>query len=461
MKKHIKLALVSFLFVATMPMAMAKVVLPKIFGSDMVLQRETQVDLWGWGAPGEEITVTTSWDQKTYNTKTSLMAKWALKLNTPKAGGPYTVSIKGNQETIVLDNVLIGEVWLASGQSNMEWSANSGLDNKEAEVAAADHPEIRLFTVDKRTATNPQDDFTGSWKVCTPESMSSFSSVGYFFARRLQEKLNVPVGIINSSWGASSAEVWTPKEVFDANDDLKMAADSIKENPWVSTVPSSLYNAMIHPLMPFTIAGAIWYQGETNTANYDTYTKLFTSMIGSWREGFHNDFPFYYVQIAPYQYGEPYQGVALREAQRHALDYPKTGMVVVSDICTVEDIHPQNKQDVGLRLGNLALKEQYNAYDGETYGPMFQSAHMDGKKALVTFDHAKGLHASTKKLEHFELAGADGVFYPAKARIKNNTIELTAKQVKAPEKVRYGWGNTILADLFNDAGLPASSFTTE
>lgn len=440
----------------------AQVVLPHIFSSNMVLQRNTELSFWGWGAPGEEIALTTGWDGKTYQIKTDNAAHWELKVDTPEAGGPYLIKITGNSNEVLLENVLVGEVWLCSGQSNMEWSANSKIDNKEEEIRNADHPNIRLFTVDKRTSSTTQDDLSGQWEVCSKETMPDFSAVAYFFARRLQAELNIPIGLIDSSWGATCAEVWTPEYVFEEHADLKEAAEKIGPNPWVTTRPSSLYNAMIAPLTTFPIAGTIWYQGESNTANADTYQNMFGSMISSWRTQWKHDFPFYFVQIAPFNYGSPEVGVQVRDAQRRTLNsVENTGMVVVSDICTVDDIHPQNKQDVGLRFANLALNDHYKAINTEVNGPLFKAMKVNGKHVEVSFDHAKGLTSSDKKVGQFEMAGADGIYYPASARIKNDMVILSSKSVPVPANVRFAWNNTDLATLFNDAGLPASSFTTE
>lgn len=440
----------------------AKVVLPHIFSSEMVLQRNSEITFWGWAFPGEEITLVTGWDGSSYQVKTDNAAYWELKVSTPEAGGPYAIEIKGSSNTILLENVLLGEVWLCSGQSNMEWSANYGIDQKETEIANANYPNIRFFSIDKRTSNSAQDDLSGHWEICSPETMPDFSAVAYFFARRLQGELNVPIGLIDSSWGATCAEVWTPEDVFEDNADLKEAAKKVGANPWVTTQPSSLYNALIAPLKNFPIAGTIWYQGESNTANADTYQKLFGKMISAWRNQWGTDFPFYYVQIAPFNYDSPEVGVQVRDAQRRILEsIDNTGMVVVSDICTIDDIHPQNKQDVGLRMANLALNHHYKTIDGQVNGPLFKEMKIDGKQVHVFFDHAKGLTSTTKNVGHFEMAGADGKFFPATAKIKNDMVILTSKSVSIPANVRFAWSNTDMATLFNEVGLPASSFTTE
>lgn len=459
MKKKIwLLGVISALFTT---IASAEVVLPNIFTDNMVLQRNSEVLIWGWGDLNEAVIVTTSWNNKEYKVITSLTTKWKLEVATPEAGGPFTVQIKGKSNEIVLQNVLIGEVWLCSGQSNMEWSANSGIDNAEEEIKNANYPNIRFFSVAKRTSESEQENLIGTWEECTPKSMQDFTAIGYFFARRLQEKMDIPIGIIDTGWGATSAEVWTPKSVFQENKYLEEQAKKIGENKWAPVQPSILYNAMIHPISQFKIAGTLWYQGESNAANPESYEELFSRMITSWRTSWGYNFPFYYVQIAPYKYGKPEQGVQVRDAQRRVLKTPNTAMVVVSDICTVDDIHPTNKQDVGLRLANIALKQQYNNLRNEVYGPLYKGINILDNKVEVSFDNSEGLNFRGKKGAHFELAGADGIFYTAKARIKNDKVVLSSKEVKVPTKVRFAWSNTALPNLFNAAELPASSFISD
>ncbi|GAB5472955.1 MAG: sialate O-acetylesterase [Maribacter sp.] len=439
----------------------ATITVSTIFNDHMVLQRNDKVMIWGWGDLNEAVSITTSWNNRTYTTKVPLSTKWQVLIDTPDAGGPYTISIKGASNEIVLDDLLIGEVWLCSGQSNMEWSATNGIDDADAEIQAANHPDIRFFTVHKRTSESEQDHVYGKWEACTPEAMRTFSATAYFFARRLQAELKVPIGLVDTAWGATSAEVWTPTSVFDANGYLEKQAEKLNENIWAPITPSILYNGMIHPIHHFKIAGALWYQGESNVANATSYQELFSSMITEWRQRWGYDFPFYYVQIAPFNYDTPENGAVVRDEQRRTLSLPNTGMVVVSDICTVDDIHPTNKQDVGLRLANLALKKNYGVFDGTVSGPLFKEFKISGQQVEVFFEHSEGLYASEKTLDHFELAGADDIFHPAKARIKNDKVLLSSKMVKSPKRIRYAWSNTALANLFNRSGLPASCFISD
>ena len=454
----------TLLVVFSCQFGLAKITLPHIFSDNMVLQRNDKVLLWGWANTGEEINITTSWNDRSYLVKTAITAKWQIEVETPEAGGPFTITFKGSGNEIRLENILIGEVWLCSGQSNMQWSAttNAGIDNAEEEISNANYPNIRLFTVERRTAEYPQEDLPGTWNICTPETMKDFSAIAYFFARRLQGELNVPIGLVDNAWGGTPAEVWAAKSVFDEHTDLKTAANALKDSQWSPVTPSYLYNAMVHPLTPFKIAGTIWYQGESNVSRYADYKKLFSEMVASWRAAWGYEFPFYYVQIAPYKYETPEEGAHLRDAQRRALDIiANSGMVVVSDIATIDDIHPPNKQDVGLRLANMALKNTYQNYDGEINGPLFKQFNVVGKKIEVLFDHAEGLVAKGKNVTDFEISGADGTYYPAKANIKGDKIIVSAKEVKEPKNVRFGWSNTAEPNLFNGAGLPASAFTSE
>lgn len=448
-------------FVSIFHCSYAAITLPRIFGNDMVLQRESEVNLYGWASPNETFTLTTGWDNSTMEIKTGVDAKWTVLVKTPEAGGPYEIVIKGSNNSITLKNVLIGEVWLCSGQSNMEWSANRGIDRADAEIQNADHPNIRFFTVDKRTSNTPQEDVSGTWEVSTPETMADFSAVAYFFARRVQQETNIPIGLIDASWGASCAEVWTPEYVFDEHPALLESYSAIKPNPWVTIERSTVYNAMIAPLINFKVAGVLWYQGEANTANGESYEQLFSALVNAWRRDRNTDFPFYYVQIAPFAYGRTAEGAVVRDQQRRALRLKQTGMVVTGDICTVDDIHPRNKQDVGLRLANIALKEHFKVLNTEVYGPLYKHIEINNKKVTVYFDHADGLYFKHQRDSFFEIAGADEVYHNAKATIRGNTIVLSSKAVRSPVSVRFAWGNTDIPNVFNAARLPMSSFQSK
>ncbi|RNI30000.1 sialate O-acetylesterase [Rufibacter immobilis] len=437
------------------------VTLPAIFGNHMVLQQNSQVTVWGWGKTGEDITVTGSWDNKPVKTKVNNQAQWQVQLQTPAAGGPHTLTVQG-YNTLVLQDVLLGEVWLCSGQSNMEWSAASGIDNAEKHVAEATYPSIRFFQVAHRTANTPQLDVQGQWVVCTPQTMKHFSAVGYFFGREIYQNQKVPVGLINSSWGGTPAEVWLSANAISANPVLAQAAAQRKEVEWGPVQPAKAYNAMIAPLMPFRLAGALWYQGESNTDAPDVYAQLLPTLIQNWRSGFQQEFPFYFVQIAPYKYGGPEEHPRLAEAQQKTLRVPNTGMAVINDIGNIDDIHPRNKLDVGKRLAAWALHQTYGQKNIPFSGPLYQRMKTEGNKIRLFFDHAdQGLTAKGKDLTLFEIAGEDRKFVPATARIDGNTVVVSAKNVKKPVAVRMGWSNTAVPNLYSKTGLPASSFRTD
>lgn len=437
----------------------SNVTLPSFFSDHMVLQQNTEVKLWGWGNPMEEITVTTSWDAAEVKTKADRHANWQVLLKTPKAGGPYTITIKGYNQVILTD-ILIGEVWLCSGQSNMEWTPSAGITNGEEAIKNANYPEIRFFNVVKKSAENPQLDLKGEWQVCTPNTMQYSSAVAYFFGKKLHENLGVPIGLVNSSWGGTPAETWMPQEVIHSDKTLEEASKKLNAEPWCPSEPGRAYNAMIAPLVGFKMAGVIWYQGETNTANADTYQHTFSALIQSWRNNWGQEFPFYYAQIAPFEYDSPEAGVKVRDAQRRTLAVPHTGMVMTSDICTTDDIHPRNKLDVGLRFANIALKNHYQTMQGIVEGPLLDSVSFKGKKAYVYFKNSEGLYLKTKDTL-FEVAGADKVFHKAKGALKKNIFIVSSDKVSNPKYVRYAWGNTSISNIFNQANLPASSFTTE
>ena len=343
----------------------------------------------------------------------------------------------------------------------MEWSARMGIENADEAVKNATQKEIRFFSVTHRTSGFPNYDVDGSWVVCSPESMIDYSALGYFFAKKLNEKLNIPVGLINTSWGGTPIEVWIPEQNILNNPRLLDASKAIKEMAWGPREPGRAFNAMIAPMMPFKIAGVLWYQGETNTANPEAYIEMLQTLISSWREGFKTDFPFYFAQIAPYYDYAPNSGVKVREAQRRALSTSKTGMVVVSDIGDTSNIHPRKKLEAGYRFADLALNQCYGLKEYPVSGPLFSGFNIDGQKVVVDFNYSDGLYAKNGILNYFELAGSDGIWYPAKAIIKNNQIIVSASKVKKPVDVRFAWSNTATPNLFNSDNLPASCFNSQ
>ncbi|MEI6276187.1 MAG: sialate O-acetylesterase [Prolixibacteraceae bacterium] len=438
----------------------AEVRLPSIIGSHMVLQQKSEVNLWGWCAPSEKINVSVSWDTIKYVTQGTSGAKWELKIKTPAAGGPYSITI--NDKT-VLEDVMTGEVWICGGQSNMEWGGNQKLKQSLDEAPNAGNLKIRFFYVPKSTSEFPQEDVRAGWKVCSPDEMIHFSAIGYFFGKKLQNDLNVPVGLINSNWGGTPAEVWMPKEVIDK--DLALKEASLKLNPsagWPIS-PGAAYHAMIAPLSKFRIAGAIWYQGESNTLTYKTYASLMAKMIGSWRDAWGYTFPFYYVQIAPFAYGNNFVGALLREQQTACLSNPKTGMVIVHDLVDdVTNIHPVKKMEVANRLANLALSENYGVKGLAYRYPMYRGLVIENNRIRILFDHVpNGLMATEKDLNEFYIAGEDQKFLFASARIEGNTVIVWNKAVKLPVAVRFGFANTSIPNLFSKDGMPVNIFRTD
>lgn len=439
--------------------ANAKIWTPAIIADNMVLQRNDSVTIWGWTThTTEEITVTGNWNNVPVKTK-AFQGRWEVKLPTSEAGGSYSITIKGHKE-LIISNVMLGEVWLASGQSNMQWSSVHGFDNAKEEVSQAGYPNIRLFNVPQIQSATKQLDVPAEWEECSPESIVEFSAVAYFFARHLHQ--NLPIGIINSSWGGTNAEVWVEEEVINNDPELLKAQQVQSDAPWKSTQPAYMFNSMIAPLVPFSIAGTIWYQGESNRLAPHSYTKLFTGLIDNWRRNWGYNFPFYYVQIAPFKYQEKDAGVLVREAQLKAMKHDNVGMVVVSDIGNIKNIHPGNKQDVGKRLGNWALSQTYNYPDITVSGPIYKGMEVRGKEISIDFDYAEsGLVKKGKKLSHFEISGADKVFVKAKAVISRDKVVVRSKKVKEPVAVRFAWDNIAEPNLFNKENLPASAFRTD
>jgi len=430
--------------------------LPAVLGSNMVLQQRSEVKLWGWGEPNEKVVVTTSWDNKTYPAVTVTgFADWQLTVQTPAAGGPYTIQINGNNK-IVLTNVMIGEVWICGGQSNMEMCGNWGLQDVKAEYAKAHLTGLRLFHVAKAAAAEPQRDCVGSWEACDSASLPSFSAVAYFFGKRLQETLHVPVGLVESCWSGSSAEVWTPDSLIEDDDVLREAAKKILANGQVPHLPGYAYNAMIAPLTNFSLAGVIWYQGESNSRlnRAFMYERVFHALIRDWRDRWdQGDFPFLFTQISDYKSGPWEDWPTVREAQRRTLSVRNTAMAVTIDIGNPDDVHPTNKKDVGHRL---ALWARANTYGEklEYSGPLFRGATREADGVRLWFDHANELVTHGGELKALEAAGADGKFAPAQATIEGSTI-LVRGDVKA---VRYNWASVTEGNLFNKEGLPAAPF---
>ena len=441
----------------------AEVTLPHLFADHMVIQRDARITIWGWGDPGERVTVELG--NRSRKTTTDESGRWTVILPPFRSGGdPLTMIITGDN-TLTIEDILVGEVWVCSGQSNMWWPIRSASD-PDSISAAADHPGIRMFTVPQRTELEPQEDCEGAWSICSPEAVMVFSAVGYHFARVLNRELECPIGMIHTSWGGTLAEAWTSLETLRSDPGYQKI---LERRVATGTSPqhraSSLWNAMIAPLTPFTIKGVIWYQGEANVARAAQYRTLFPDMIGDWRRNWSlGDFPFYFVQLAPYRYGnrDPRAAAELRDAQRVSLSVPNTGMAVTMDIGNPRDIHPRNKHDVGYRLALWALANDYR-HDLVFSGPLYSSMEIDGSEVRISFRYTAGGLATLDGAapSHFEIAGLDRKFHPAEARIEGEIVIVSSEQVTVPVAVRYAWSDDAEPNLIAIEGLPASSFRTD
>jgi sialate O-acetylesterase len=488
-----------FLLLLLPRLSRADVTLPALLTDNMVLQQKTTVALWGWAAPGETVTVAASWQKAPAKTTADAQGNWLVRVSTTKAGGPYTLTIAG-RNSITIHNVLLGEVWLCAGQSNMKFSVDkgsakwmTGIKNAAEVIPQASFPTIRMFTVAERVADAPQRDVAGSWVICSPETVGRFSAVAYFFGLEIHQKQGVPVGFIHSSWGGTPAESWTRREVLESNPVLRPIlsryAAGLTQRPAYETAlaawkqekaanpqsktprpaeplsatsnksPAKLYNGMIRGLEPYTLRGVIWYQGESNAERAYQYRTLFPALIASWRAGWQQpDLPFYFVQIAPHKS----QNAEIREAQLLSWQtVPHTGMVVTTDVGDSLDIHPRDKQPVGHRLALWALAKTYGVKALPYSGPVYKKMQVANGQVRLTFDYADGLMARDGALREFTIAGPDSVFRPAQARIEGRTVVVSSPQVAQPVAVRFGWSKSPMPNLFNGAGLPASPFRTD
>jgi sialate O-acetylesterase len=476
-------------------LAHADVTLPKVLASHMVVQRNLPVHIWGWAKENEPVSVTFRGETK--STTTNERGQWSVYLAPGAAGGPFDLKVQG-ANSITLDDILVGDVWFASGQSNMEF------EMRKASTAAADlpkaaNPRIRLLTIRKVYVDYPWTDVDNSgWQLSSPESAKEFSAVAWYFAREIEEKEHVPIGVIDSTWGGTIAEAWTSMTALGADANLapvfaargrmtaaesdhllddkvhtreieKARAEGKPEpqfgwHPPLSIwAPSLLYNGMVAPFTPFPIRGVLWYQGESNSViarTPQTYTRLFRDLIEDWRNQWQiGDFPFLYVQLANFKSTPIEDWATIREAQRKALELHNTGMIVTIDVGNPNDVHPTDKLTVGHRMALTARALVYGE-QVEYSGPLFRQVAPEGNQLRVWFDHGEGLVAQGGPLAAFEVAGEDGVFAPAEARIEGASVVLTSATVPNPINARYGWANSPECHLFNSAGLPASPFTS-
>ena len=495
-----------FLFTLCAARTSAEVKPSPLFSDHIVLQRGMDVPVWGTADPGETVKVTLN--GQTRSAKAGSGGKWMVHLRRLKAGGPYEMQIRGTnqgKDSITIHDVLVGEVWLASGQSNMVFTVSkkaasfAGMLDEDKEIAAANYPEIRMFTVKESKSYTPQDDPVGEWKVCSPDTVGAFSAVGYLFARDLQQRLHVPVGILTVAYGASTAESWLPREALDADLQLKpmldrfdtleefykahpgaMAADAPpgpqtinarpgKPGPLRDPVqdqhqPTVLFNGMLHSVIPFAIRGAIWYQGESivgGKAGITLYPHVMETLVKEWRQLWgEGEFPFYAVQLPALR--NVSNNPMVREAQAQIVSLPKTGLAVTIDVGDPDNVHPKDKEPVGERLALIALANTYGE-KLEYSGPVYSAAHVEGSAIRINFTHVGGgLLAKGGALEWFEIAGSDQHFVNAEATIEGDTIVVKSASVATPVAVRYAWANYPFgANLYNTAGLPAAPFRTD
>ena len=442
--------------------------LASIFSDHMVLQRDMKVPIWGAAAPGAKVVVQIGDDKQEATADDD--GNWRVAMKPLDAGGPHSVHVASGDQELELKDVLAGDVWVASGQSNMEWPVTASKD-PDSEIAAADWPEIRFIDVPNETGDKPAARFeSAGWQACKPETIGQFSAVAYFFGRDLHKELNVPIGLIGCNWGGTLMETWTSREALESSKTFKPMVEADdeaakktedaakrKENP---NRPAALFNGMLSTVIPYGIRGAIWYQGESNAGNHQQYAELSKLMIADWRNRWgQGDFPFLLVQLAAFEDGSanwPY----LREAQTDTLQSPNTGMAVATDIGDEKDIHPKNKQQVGARLALAARKVAY----GEELvysGPMYREMESADGAVRLSFDHiGGGLKAEGGAVKGFEVAGADGKFVPAEAKVDGAQVVVNSKDVPEPKAVRYNWVAFTQGNLANAEGLPAVPFRT-
>ncbi|HTN03385.1 MAG TPA: sialate O-acetylesterase [Planctomycetaceae bacterium] len=485
--------------------AQANVRLPAVIGNNMVLQKDVPLPIWGWADAGEDVSVT--FGANTVTAKADGAGKWKVTLPAvATAGGPHEMTVKGKNE-IKISNILVGEVWAGSGQSNMQWSVNSTM-NAQEEIANAKFPKIRLFMIPLVPAGTPAENVVAQWVECSPQTVGPSSAVLYFFGREIHQKLDVPVGLITTAWGGTRIQPWIPPQGYTAfpeladekaqmlaaldaygqalagtNDAIRAYAKALNAAKPGEPLPkppvppghplntnyhwTGLYNGMIHPIVPFGIRGFLWYQGESNNGQGMHYYQLKRGLIEGWRQVWNQegnrDFPFLFAQLAPFNYGgDPTRLPGIWEAQTATLGIKNTGMAVLTDITTLNDIHPPNKQEVGRRLALWALAKTYGKPDLVYSGPLFKSIKADGDKIVVSFDHAAGLKSRDgKDLSWWSIAGDDKKFVKATAKIEGDTVIVSAEGVAKPVAVRFGWHQLAEPNLANGAGLPASPFRSD
>ena len=443
----------------------ARLSLPSSIGDHMVIRQNSKFLLYGWCGTNVHIAITPSWNPKAIHAQADEQGRWRTEIETPPAGGPHSILIVSEHgDKIEIKDILSGEVWLCSGQSNMTWSVQRATPAIAKDFPKAPVQGIRLFQVDQRASNNPQDEVSGSWKVCDPESLRRFSMVGYYFGQRLHDETGIPVGLVHASWGGTPIEAWMPENLLKQQD---QTVQSRRSRTWANK-EGLCYNGMIDPLKNVNFSGIIWYQGEANVdRSAPVYAANLTAMVEAWRDLFRDKkLPFYFVQIAPFVWPQPLSAAVLREQQEKAMTLPHTGMVVISDTITdTKDIHPPQKKEVGRRLAGLALKELYGKSVLNPYSPCFEHVQFQENMAIVTFKNTEKLvlrdEASKKPCVGFEIAGSDKKFVPADATLKGRCVIVTSPFVQKPAYVRFSFSNDCVSNLFGENGLPATPFRTD
>ncbi len=462
-----RIVLSLFIGLSTLTMS-AKVRLPQFFSDGMVLQQQSECNLWGWAEPGKKVSISTSWDKKSFMVTARKDGLFSLKVKTPEAGGPYFIGFK-DQDYVQLNNVMIGEVWICSGQSNMEMQMKGfkqqPVEGTTEELLRCKDANLRLFTIKRHASLTPEQDVTGQWNEANSASVREFSATAYYFGRALRQVLDVPVGLICTSWGGSACEAWMHPDWLKAFPKVNQHVTEADVEKLQQRCPTALYNGQLKPLVGYTMRGAIWYQGEDNIPRYDYYATLMKAMVEGWRSDWkQGNFPFYYCQIAPYDYSligwENSQYLREQQAKAETM-IDNARMAVLMDAGLEYGIHPRKKRQAGERLALLALSntyEQKGLPDFATY----KEVTFQNDTAVVSFDRSKEwvYFEHGPKSQNFEIAGADRVFYPAEAWVSRNRVYVHSDKVKAPVAVRYAFRDWVEGDLMHD-GLPVSSFRTD
>ncbi|WBL24672.1 sialate O-acetylesterase [Zunongwangia sp. HGR-M22] len=453
----------------------AQIKLPSLFSDDMILQQQAQVPIWGWGEANAEYQIFTSWDQKTYKAKSNNKGNWSVKIQTPEAGGNFKITVANDNDTKSIENVTIGEVWLCSGQSNMEMPLKGfpgqPVDGGNDAIVTSRNKNIRLITIPRNSKIEPIKDFEGGWVEASPKNVSNFSATAWYFGCLLNKVLEVPVGLIHVSYGGSNVEAWMSQQMLKDFDSIHIP-EKTEDIGEPNRTATALYNGMLSPVIGYGIKGTIWYQGESNYDRPFQYQNLFPKMVNDWRNEWNQgDFPFYFAQIAPFDYSvftpdtivEKNNSAYLREAQLKAAKIiPNSGIAILTDVGEKDNIHPAQKEKGGKRLAYLALAKTYCLEGFEYESPEFNALEVKEKSVIVSFKNVpNGITSRGRKVTGFEIAGEDQKFYRADAEVRRKSVVLTSSQVKEPIAVRYLFKDFVEAQLWSTGGLPISSFRTD